>query len=250
MGGYAYLIPGTVDARVWQDVQHPPSPAPSESIWSRITSFGRSGPAHTFPKVTTYPNGDRLIELQADPLPDRLIPDFLHWVQFSLTTPSQASVVVLEYLKEITPTLHLRGVQRPSESSPAFYIQMMFSGCAGMAETSARLSSHWTTLWYRANHDRLTRDYFAPFEFHPDPYDSAQDEPLLFLPLGELGYVEYIPSQDPTSRPMVELDQSVIESCTDELDIMRLTEKVGEHMTAQRCRCQLCEPGLGDIPLN
>ena len=119
-----------------------------------------------------------------------------------------------------------------------------------MAETSARLASHWTTLWFRADHDRLTREYLTPFGFQPDPYDPAQDKPLLFLPLGEFGYAEYIPSEGSTSRPTIELDQSVFESRPDDLDIERLTELVGRHMTAQRCRCQLCEPGLRDVPFD
>lgn len=248
MGGHAYLIPGAVDARLWQGAQQPAAPAPPVSIWNRIARLGRRDSSATLPRVIILPKGDRLIELQADPLPNRLIPDFLNWVQSSLATPSQASRVALEYLREITPTLYLRGEQRRSDPSPAFSIQMTFSGCAGMAQISARLSSHWTALWFRANHDRLTREYLVPFGFQPDPYDPAQDEPRLFLPLGELGYAEYIPAEDPTSRPMVELDQSVFESRPDDLDVERLTELVERYMTAQRCRCQLCEPGLRDVP--
>lgn len=250
MGGHAYLIPGTVDARLCQGIPRFTSPDPRHSIWNKIARLGRRDSSAPLPRVIIFPNGDRHIELQADPLPDRFIPNFLSWVKSRLTTPSQASAVVLEYLKEIAPTLYLRGEQRRSDHSPAFYIQIAFSGCAGMTETSARLSTHWTTLWYRADHDRLTRDYLVPFGFQPDLYDPAQDEPLLFLPLGELGYAEYIPSEDPASRPLVELDQSAVESRPDGLKVERLTELVGSHMTALCCRCQLCEPGLGDVPFD
>jgi hypothetical protein len=250
MGGHAYLIPGTVESRLWQDTQHSPSPTPPESLWRKITGLGHSGAAQTLPRVTMYPNGDRQIELRADPLPDCLIPDFLGWVKSRLAIPSQASAVGLEYLKQLIPTLYVRGEQRPTEPKPAFYVQISFSGCAGMAETSSRLAAHWTALWYRADQDRLAREYLAPFGFQPDPYDAAQDEPLLFLPLGELGYAEYIPSEDSTFRPRVELDQSVLESRPDGLDVERLREMVGGHMTAQRCRCQLCEPAFGDVPFD
>ena len=122
IGGNAYLIRGTVDSRLWQGAQQPAAPTPPVSIWSRIARLGHSGATQTLPKVTTYPDGDRLIELQADPLPNRLIPDFLSWVKSHLTPPSQASGVVLEYLKAITPTLYVRGGQSPSDPSPAFYI--------------------------------------------------------------------------------------------------------------------------------
>lgn len=250
MGGSAYLIPGVVDARLWQEAQHRVFPAPPRSLWSRLTGLGGGSETQTFPKVTTYPNGDRLIEPQVIPILDHLIPDLLNWVQSCLATPSQASRAALEYLRTIMPTLYMRGHQRLSEPNPNFYIQVTFSGCAGMAETSARLSSHWAMLWYRTNHDRLTRDYLAPGGFQPDPYDPVQDEPLLFLPLGQLGYVEYLPSEVPTARPIVELDQSIIDSWSGGLDIERVTEVVERYMTVRRCRCQLCEPALGDIPFD
>ena len=143
MGGYAYLIPGSVDPRLWQNAPLSTLAPPSRSLWSRLTGAARSGGSSNLPRVTALPNGDRLFELNADPLLDRLIPDFLNWLRARLVPPSRASAVALEYLQEIKPTLYVRGEQHPADSRPAFYVQMTFSGCAGMAETSARVASHW-----------------------------------------------------------------------------------------------------------
>jgi hypothetical protein len=246
MGGHAYLISGTLDPQLWQNAQQSTSPPPPRSLWRRIAGMAWNDAPPNLPHVTTLPNGDRLLELAADSLPDRLIPDLLGWIKIHLTPPSQASASALEYLSNIKPTLYVRGLQRTDKANPEFWIQVTFSGCAGQAETSAHLASHWTALWYGAEHERITREHLIPFGFRPHAYDTAQDEPMLFLPVGDLGYAKYMPPDQPSSQPTLELDQAVIESRPNDPAIERLNESVVVYMTDCRCRCQLCDPGFGD----
>jgi hypothetical protein len=48
-----------------------------------------------------------------------------------LPTPSSGTTVVLDYLKEIEPTVYVRGLKQRSRPEPEFYVQITFSGCAG-----------------------------------------------------------------------------------------------------------------------
>jgi len=247
MGGDAYLISGTVDSRHWPLDQQPTSLPPPRSLWQRLTSMVGSTDTSGLPRITTLPNGERLIELPSGPLNHQLVSDCIRWLTSRLAPPSQASTLALKYLREIKPTLYLRGQQRRDEMVPEFYIQITFSGCAGQAETSARLASHWTALWYRTEHTRLTSEYLTPFGFQPRPLESLQEEPMYFLPVSDVGYVEYLPPADPSAEPLLELDYCIVESRPNDRVIEKLNGPVALAMADRRCHCQLCDPGFNAI---
>lgn len=54
--------------------------------------------------------------------------------------PSPASRVVLDYLKLGQPSVCLRADRAPGQTDGPWYVQVSFSGAAGMAETWARVA--------------------------------------------------------------------------------------------------------------
>lgn len=122
-----------------------------------------------------------------------------------------------------------------------------YSGCAGMAEVSARVAAHWTDVWYRAHRERITREYLAPFGFRPAP-DPAPPT-WAFVPAGEHGYAEYVAEgtelgDGTTSR--FDLDAAVLEDRDPRPTLERLERAFGALMADGRCRCQLGDPTAGD----
>jgi hypothetical protein len=84
---------------------------------------------------------------------------------------------------------------------------------------------------------------------HPgaSPVDPGEVEVMMFLPAGDLGYLEY--SGDAPREPgesVFDLDQSVAEAYEGSPVLDRLDETFARYMAVARCRCQLCEPDFGD----
>jgi hypothetical protein len=191
------------------------------------------------------PNGDRFFDVPAGPLKP-LIGEFRSWIRTRVPRPSKGSAVLLQYLADIEPTIYVRGLQRVGDERPGFYVQVSFSGCAGQAETSARAAAHWASLWYAAERGRIDSDYLTPYGFTAAP-DLGETDVMMFLPAGDLGYLEY--STDVPREPgasVFELDQSVVEAHEGDPVLDRLDETFAPYMAAARCRCQLCEPDFGD----
>lgn len=239
MGGTAFLIPGKLVEHHWQ-----PQPE-KRSFLDRV--MGRRG--FTKPRVTELGPGTRLIELPPGPLVG-LEADFRDFLARRLVEPWEASQLVLDYLDDGVVTVFLRGEQSPERTEPHYYVQVSFSGCAGIAEVSAEVARHWAAVWYQDSYERLADRFFEPFGFAPS-YPEAQE--LLanpFLPMGRLGYGMYVgglpgPSDEEAPSQLFELDASVMESLdeTEDLSIIReLDTKFGPLMADSQCRCQLCMP--------
>jgi hypothetical protein len=193
------------------------------------------------------PNGDRHLEVDPRPLTPALIRDLRRWVVGRLPHPSEGTGVVLDYLREIEPSLFVRGHRRVNDTTWQLYVQVSFSGCAGEAETSARAAVHLASFWYAAEHERLASEHLVPYGFTPDPYDPARDDPGFFLPAADLGYLEYVP---PTARlagePAFSLDHSLREALEGDARLDRLEELYERFMADGRCKCQICQPDFGD----
>jgi hypothetical protein len=195
------------------------------------------------------PNGDRLIEIPAAPLDAALVSDLRAWVGGRISRPSRGTAVVLEYLTGVPPTVYVRGLQRAGAAEPEYYVQVSFSGCAGQAETSARVMSHWTGAWYTADHERIASEHLSPFGFLP--VDAGEDEPMVFLPAGDLGYLEYTPPDVRyEGQHAFELDQAVVEAYEGSPLLTRLDEVFAGYMRDPACRCQLCDPEFGDAAID
>ena len=219
------------------------APVPSPSLFKRLLG---TAPA-TGTRVTTLAGGDILHEIEPGALGRHLVHDFREWLHARLPSPSEGTALPLQYVVEIEPSVYVRGLQRAGENAPRYNVQLSFSGCAGEAETSARVAAHWASLWYRAEHERVANAFLRPFGFEPAPYDPALDDTFAFLPARDLGYLELVSAEDSSAgTPGLELDYSTATAHEDDPRLERLNELYGHYMKSGRCRCQLCEPEFGD----
>jgi hypothetical protein len=237
LGGSALLIHGTPSADLLT-----PRAAP-RSLADRV--LGR----HPMSGPTETPIGrDRvLLDIPAGPL--RPLADGLRtYVDRAFDDPWPSTRNVRDYLAMDVVTTYLRG-DRKGREAPAWYVQLTFSACAGMADTSAEVAAHWAEIWYRQAGDELAAMYFLPFGFTParaDPPGPAR----LFVPLGGLGYAQFQRDEETGSVSAgghFELDQSVLETLSG-VDLTRDLEELDEALSDVRaagvCLCQFCAPRL------
>jgi hypothetical protein len=238
MGGSAYIIPGVLSRERLAAADTPPS------LLKRLL---RGGSRASGGRVTTLGGGDTLYEIDAGALSTHLVHDFREWLRSRLPSPSQGTQVPLQYVMDIKPAVYVRGLQHSGEDAPQYNVQLLFSGCAGEAETSARVAAHWAGLWYRAEHERIANAFLRPFGFDPAPYDVARDEPFAFLPAGDLGYLELVSADDAgADAPGFELDYAIATAHEGDERLDRLNALYAHYMRSGKCRCQLCEPDFGD----
>ena len=227
MGGAAILIKGSVDAQRLE----PPS-----GFFARL--FGAKGPKE-FPM-----GGDRsMVDLPSRDL-KVLEAGFLAWLRARLASPWPASKTILDYLDMRTTTIHLRG-EREGAAETGWYVQLTFSGCAGMAQTSADLAAHWVQRWFEADRERIDGLLRARGFVARDTEVAAESE--LFLPLGEPGYAGFSPEGFDAGdgrRSHFSFDAAIDEA--DDAQAQRLQQVLDAQFVALmrdgRCRCQLCAP--------
>jgi hypothetical protein len=164
------------------------------------------------PRETPIGPDRALLEIPCEPL-RAIADDFRGFVAKAFDRPWPATTNVRDYLALDVVTTYLRAM-RSSNEAPDWYIQVTFSGCAGMAETSAEVAAHWAEIWYRQAAPELGVKHFGPFGFAParaEPNDPA----ARFVPLDRLGYAlfregdEAIPANPEPGN--FELDWSVLE---------------------------------------
>jgi hypothetical protein len=248
MGGHAYVIQGQLTSERVAVAEHPVQPPPP-SLWRRL--FGSPVASVEARRVVELPNGDRLIEVPPAPLNVSLVDDLRTWLEGRMPHPSGATSVVLEYLSGVPPTVYVRGLQPTGADEPDYYVQVTFSGCAGQAETSARVVSHWAAAWYAAEHERIASEHFAPFGFVPAPDAEGEDERMVFLPAGDLGYLEFTPPEARyEGQNAFEIDQAIVEAYEGSPLLTRLDDMFKGYMRDAVCRCQLCDPEFGDAAID
>jgi hypothetical protein len=238
LGGSALLIYGVPSANLLT-----PRPAPRSLTDRMLGRHPVSGPTET-------PIGrDRvMLEIPSDPL--RPLADHFHaFVKGAFDDPWPSTKNILDYLALDVITTYLRG-DRSGEGEPSWYFQMMFSACAGMADTSAEVGVHWAEIWYRRSAEELASKYFLPFGFTPQRVNATGPEKR-FVPLGEWGYALMRDEEDPTDLDSnnesryFELDYSARETFAG-VDLtpewQELDEGLSDVRAAGLCLCQLCAP--------
>ncbi len=237
MGGSALLIHGTPSADLLT-----PRPV-ARSLTDRM--LGRhpvSGPTET-------PIGRDRVMLEIPSGPLRPVADhFRAFVKRAFDTPWPSTTNALDYLALDVITPYLRG-DRNGKEEPDWYFQLTFSACAGMADVSAEVGSHWAEIWYRTSADELAANYFLPFGFTPDRLD-ATGPPKRFVPLDALGYAlmrddAETADSEPNGSRYFEIDYSARETLGD-VDLTdewkELDEALSGDRAAGKCLCQLCAP--------
>jgi hypothetical protein len=242
MGGSALLIYGTVSDELLQPRQAP------RSLLGRL--FGGSGAAA--PKWRPLGRDRRMMDLPANDL-KALGREFHSFVAARFQPPWKATASVLEYFALDVITVYLRGDQE-GEAPPEWYVQLTFSGCAGMADVSSELATHWAERWYEADSERIANTLLRPHGFEPSGRTLGVGSGTLFVPIGAGGYATFSPTprevDDDAERAesrYFEVDESVLETLDEsELpDAMRkLDEELRPLIPPSVCCCQWCSPTL------
>jgi hypothetical protein len=173
---------------------------------------------------------------------------FVAFLRSELQHPWLASQSILEYLESGTTTIYLRG-EREGAAAPTWYVQVTFSGCAGLTQTSADVAAHWAELWFRRRRDQISAELLRPRGFADSGIELVVEEQT-YLPIGELGYAGF--SREGSSAGAgvppthFAFDGAINE--TSEESAQRLEEALEarffELMQDGLCRCQLCMPGF------
>ena len=220
MGGWAFMIYGDFDAERAAAVAKP------SSFFDRLR--GRKSPSIS----STDLGQSRLLQFPADTIQQPLADDYRTFVRTRLDPPTQASQSVLDYLDLDQPTIYIRANQSPVDREAEWYVQISFSGCAGMAETSARVAAHWAARWFAERSDAI-RAILMPAGFEAVRGEEL-DKPG-FVPAGEYGYIEREGGE-------LAVDWSGLESQDDPERIVKmLGERYGALLDDGTCHCQLCE---------
>lgn len=220
MGGWAFMIYGNFDAERAATVAKPPA------FFERL----RGRKAAVVSSVDLGQN--RLLEFPAETIRQPLVEDYRAYVRTRLSPPTEASQSVLDYLELDQPTIYIRANQSSSDVEPEWYVQVTFTGAAGMTETSARVAAHWADHWYAARSEAI-RAILAPAGF--DAIRGERMDELRFVPAGEYGYIE---------RDGGELtaDWGMLESHDDTDAVLKmLDQRYRALLDDGRCHCQMCE---------
>ncbi|HYC31865.1 MAG TPA: hypothetical protein VEB59_06210, partial [Gemmatimonadales bacterium] len=203
MGGTALLIYGSLSPERLR-----PRPLPRTWLDRLLRRTRERGP-----RVRPMGSREMVVVDAADLAP--LAARFRAFLEREMPEPHEASKQILEYLDmDRIPNLYLRG-ERERGGEPDWYVQVSFSGCAGMAEVSAAVAEHWAAAWARRELPQLEREILGPFGFTPRA-GQRFEAPGGFLPVEELGYLQWVPEEDREDRAEVfEADHAVHESIED-----------------------------------
>lgn len=242
MGGSALLIYGTVSDELLQ-----PRTAP-RSMLGRL--FGWS--ATSTPQWRPLGRQRRMMELPADGV-KALAREFLAHVTARFAPPWTATASVIDYLALDVTTVYLRGDQE-GESTPEWYVQLAFSGCAGTAEVSSELATHWAERWYEAERDHIASAILRPNGFEPSGRVLSIAASTMFVPMGTAGYAAFSPAgrEVDDDAALVEsryfdIDAAALETLDEDAlpNAMRqLDEQLPPLLPDRGCCCQWCSPTL------
>ena len=242
MGGAAFLLEGSVSPALLEERTQPRTLLDKLLFRTRKLAVERQ-------------NWGEETQLEV-PLPSALrgLPvAYSEWLDGTLgASRSPALAALKDYLSVDVCDLNLRGVEK--EGQPArFYLQLTFSGCAGMGETSAQVAAHWAQIWWERDPEGLSA-LCTPHGFTPGGiWQEGAMLDQLFFPLKEGGYAIYTEQESlpgasdhvppPEALPWLEVDGALEE---EHLDVMERLEQLKPlaktTFRVRRCRCALCDP--------
>lgn len=240
MGGSAILVFGNVDMSLLE------SRPVKQSVFQKLLGIRK----HASLKETRINDQLTIKEIQNHPL-HGLRDDFKKYLLRTIPRPHSASKQIISYLNMKTMTIYLRADKSPQKTD--WYVQFSFSGCAGLAETSAELCTHWIEIWLHEERD-LIFDTFGKNGFQAgDQKDSPSG--YCFIPFEKYGYGrilqkdEIYEGADYEGSQYLSFDQGSLESLADkELSGMKeLDRRYQKYITENKCCCQICQPDFAPL---
>ena len=241
MGGSALLIYGRVAEELLKERPRP------RSLADRL--LGRRPVAK--PEWMQVGKSQRMIDLPADAFAP-IGKAFREHVATRFQPRWTATESVIGYLDLGITEVYLRG-DREGDGEPEWYVQVSFSGCAGMAEVSSELAAHWADRWFRSEGDRITENLLRPHGFEPNGRTQAIGSGEPFVPMGVAGYAIYHaePREADPDLPMesryFDIDFSAVDTLSEDErgDVMqKLDAELPPLLPRGPCCCQWCAPEL------
>lgn len=229
MGGAAVQIMGSLDARRLEEPR------------GFFAKLFRSRP----PREFSVGRDRTMIDLPCKDL--RILEvEFQNFLRAELPSPWLASKSVLDYLGTGTTDIHLRG-ERQDGGEASWYVQVTFSGCAGLAQTSADIAAHWADIWFQRHRDQIGA-LLQLRGFTPTGVEPVTEEQT-YLPIGESGYAGFSrEGWGPKDEVPTHFSFDAAVNETNDAEAQRLSaqleSKFRRLMSDGRCRCQLCEPAF------
>jgi len=237
VGGNAYMIFGSLDQR------HLEQKPVKKTIIDRLLGRQR----YVKPKESKMGN-TTMFEVPAKEL-DPLKKEFFTFLQKAMPTPWGATTGTLEYLGLDIMKIYMRGDRAAGSSDINWYLQLTFSGCAGLAQVSSDVAAHWAEIWYKAEKNKI-QERLRQFGFYPEEHPPDEGPAPLFFPLPEGGYADY--SSELQEMYFNEHEYSFhfsFDSAIEEAEpdqglsiLQRLETDYTSLMADGKCRCQLCSP--------
>jgi hypothetical protein len=174
--------------------------------------------------------------------------EFRRFIRQRIPDPWPASKATIDFIERYANDLLVRGEQAAGEGKPKWYVQIGYSGCGGMGDTSASIAAHWTELWFAAERERITAQILRPFGFTPRDALALEQQ---FFPLRECGYAEIVRYE---GEVIFAIDGGLRECPVAEPAIKELEAHFGALIADGKCRCQFCAPefdvtAVKDLPL-
>jgi hypothetical protein len=193
-----------------------------------------------------------------EPLRQKSLHDFRRWLDQAAPHPWEATTrFIAGYLSPriIGPSQVSVQPEGKLTKTEVWSVSICLSGCAGMANVSSLLASHWMDLWFLRNPDRIARELLLPVGLTLGKNLPERMLGLTFVPT-PCGYAMfYNGEKDETGMsPFLAVDGAELEGREDaeEVHVLLNTRFVGL-MRDGKCRCQLCMPDfdigqLRDMP--
>lgn len=229
MGGSAAIIRGSVEQRLLE-----PRRA-KQGLLDRL--LGRT--RFVTPSEVAIGDGRSMIDLPADEF-RRLAADFDNFLHRAIPQPWESTKLFFDYLAIGTLSVFLRGERSAAAAQTAWYLQFSFSGCAGMAETSAELGAHWVEKWFQKEGERIQADFLDAAGFHRQP-GEPHEHGVVFIPFEGLGY-----GRRAGGEAIFEFDYSQVEllGASGKSELNDLNRRFANLGSDKKCLCQLCSPAF------
>jgi hypothetical protein len=180
------------------------------------------------------------------------LPAMAHaWMRAHLpASDASARVILDEYLSASVGDVYLRGEERDGVTRTS--VELIFSGCAGLAETSAAVVAHWCERWWREDRAAIERACAKSGVTLVDVLRTEGEVGPLFFPLKQGGYALFTDAKavppspglpPPEGLPWLEVDDALHEQRADVDETLVALKRIAEQVFVERhCRCALCDP--------
>lgn len=238
MGGAAFIVYGSVNKEL-----EAPRPV-QRTIVDRLLGRQRDNSPHW----SQLGQGRKMITLTDSALKS-VVDEFRHDMVARISRPWESTKSIFEYLKIDVMTVYVRG-DAVEPNPPEWYVQFTFSGCAGMADVSCLLATHWCELWYAEKKDEIAARHLLPYGFVPNGRVEHDEEPPIYVPFGVAGYAMMNAEPNAEDEEYFEsryfqIDGAAMETL-EESERKRVLQTIDREIPplirGNRCLCQLCSP--------